>query len=47
MAARKGVVFHPQGRVISKEEQYDRLAALVRCSLNMELLYRIIDLKGD
>jgi adenosylcobyric acid synthase len=47
LAARKGVVFHPQGRVISKEEQYDRLAALVRCSLNMELLYRIIDLKGN
>ena len=47
LAARKGVIFRPQARVISKEEQYDRLAALVRCSLNMELVYHIIGLTNS
>ena len=47
LAARKGVIFRPQARVISKEEQYDRLAALVRCSLNIELVYHIIGLTNS
>lgn len=45
LAARKGVVFCPTRQVLSKEEQYDRLADLVRGSLDMELIYRIADLK--
>lgn len=45
LAARKNVAFQPAGKVPSKEEQYDRLADLVRRSLNMELIYRIADLK--
>ncbi|MFQ5934739.1 MAG: cobyric acid synthase, partial [Dehalococcoidia bacterium] len=45
LATRKGVAFRPAGRVVSKEEQYDRLAALVRSSLDIDLLYRTVDLK--
>ncbi len=29
------------------EEQYDRLAALVRSNLDMDLIYRIIGLKRE
>ncbi|MCH8054854.1 MAG: cobyric acid synthase [Deltaproteobacteria bacterium] len=46
LAARKGLTFHPAGKVFSKDEQYDRLAALVRGSLDMELIYRTVGLKG-
>jgi len=45
LAARKGVAFQATGKVLSKEEQYDRLADWVRGSLDMELIYRTIDLK--
>jgi len=45
LAARKGVAFHATSKVLSKEEQYDRLADLVRGSLNMELTYRALGLK--
>jgi adenosylcobyric acid synthase len=46
LAARKGIVFRSAGNVLSKEEQYDRLADLVRTTLNMELIYHIMDLKS-
>ncbi len=46
LATKKRVPFHPGGRVVSKEEQYDRLAALVRSSLDMNLLYRTVNLKS-
>jgi len=46
LAARKGVAFYPTCQVLSKEEQYDRLADLVRNSLDMELIYRTMGLKG-
>ncbi len=45
LATRKGVPFHPAEKVVSKEEQYDRLAALVRSSLDMDCIYRTVDLK--
>jgi adenosylcobyric acid synthase len=45
LATRKGVPFRPAETVLSKEEQYDRLAALVRSSLNMDCIYRTVDLK--
>ena len=45
LANRKGVPFRSAERVISKEEQYNRLAALVRSSLDMECIYRAVDLK--
>jgi len=47
LAARKGVAFHPAAKVLSKEEQYDRLADLVRGNLDMELIYRAMGLKRD
>jgi adenosylcobyric acid synthase len=46
LATRKGVSFQPQGRTFSKDEQYERLAALVRNSLDMELIYRTVGLKS-
>jgi adenosylcobyric acid synthase len=46
LASRKGVAYSPSCRVLSKEEQYDQLADLVRSSLEMELIYRTIGLKG-
>ena len=45
LANRKGVPFRPAERVISKEEQYNRLAALVRSSLDMECIYRAVNLE--
>ena len=47
LATRKGAVFHPARKVLSREEQYDRLAALVRSNLDMDLVYRIIGLKRE
>lgn len=44
LAARKGADLQFRGKVVSKEEQYDRLAALVRSRLDMDLIYRIIGL---
>ena len=44
LATRKGVAFRPADRVLSREEQYDRLAALVRSSLDIGLIYRTADL---
>jgi adenosylcobyric acid synthase len=45
LAARKNIVFRPSEKVLSKEEAYNRLADVVRGSLDMELIYRIIGLK--
>ena len=45
LAARRGVALWLGGRVISKEEQYDKLA-LVRSSLDMGRVYRIIGQDG-
>jgi adenosylcobyric acid synthase len=42
LAARKGAAFHPTDRIFSKEEHYDKLADLVRSSLDMERIYRAI-----
>jgi adenosylcobyric acid synthase len=47
LATKKGVVFNPARKVLSREEQYDRLAALVRSNLDMDLVYRIIGLKKE
>ena len=47
LAARKGVAFYLAAKVLSKEEQYDRLADLVRGNLDMELIYRAMGLKRD
>ena len=47
LATRKGAVFYPARKVLSREEQYDRLAALVRSNLDMNLIYRIIGLKRE
>jgi len=44
LARRKGVAFCASAKVLSKEEQYDRLADLVRNSLDMESIYRMIGL---
>lgn len=44
LAARKGLPFQPASRMFSKDEQYDRLAALVRNSLDMKLIYRTVGL---
>jgi len=44
LATRKRVAFSAAGRVTSKEEQYDRLAALARRHLDMELINRMIGL---
>lgn len=46
LAARKGLPLQLGGEVVSKEEQYDRLAALVRGNLDMDLVYRVTGL-GD
>ena len=46
LAARKGVALALGGKVISKEEQYDKLAALVRGTLDMGLVYSIIGQDG-
>lgn len=43
LAARKHLTFHPSRNLISKEEQYDRLADWVRGHLNMELVYRLLE----
>lgn len=45
LAVRRGVAFCPTRKVLSKEEQYDRLADLVRDNLDMELIYRAVGLK--
>lgn len=42
LAARRGVSFHSACRAASRDERYDRLADLVRRSLKMELIYRIL-----
>lgn len=46
LAERKGVRHLPWGRIPSREEQYNRLASLVRASLNMPLLCQICGLRG-
>ncbi len=45
LAARKGVLFAPVHSALSPEEQYDRLAALVRSSLDMKLILRLLNLR--
>ena len=42
LAARKGTELSSAGEVFSRDDQYDRLAALVRSSLDMDLVYRIL-----
>lgn len=46
LAARKGVVFAPSHAVLSPADQYDRLASLVRSSLDMDLIFRMVGLRG-
>ncbi|MBI2829997.1 MAG: cobyric acid synthase CobQ, partial [Chloroflexi bacterium] len=46
LANRKSVRLDFKGDVWSKEEHYDRLADLVRNSLDMNLIYQIIDHNG-
>src|SRR5512135_132077 len=43
LAARKGRAFSPLAADYSPDEQYDRLAAHVRNSLNMDLIRKLID----
>ena len=43
LAERKGLTLAASAAVFSADEQYDRLAAHVRESLNMELIRRILD----
>jgi len=43
LAERKGMVFSPTISSFSIEAQYDRLAAHVRRSLNMDLVHRLLD----
>lgn len=43
LAQRKGLIFAPSSRQFSNYEQYDRLAAHVRGSLDMELIRHIIE----
>lgn len=45
LAARKGVVFAPSHSALSPADQYDRLASLVRNSLEMELIFRLLHLR--
>ena len=45
LAAGKGMAFDAKNKFCSSEEQYDRLADLVRDSLDMELVYRAIRLQ--
>ncbi|MCL5075760.1 MAG: cobyric acid synthase [Chloroflexi bacterium] len=47
LAERKGLDHLQWGKSIPQEEPYDRLAAVVRESLNMPLLYRICGLRDD
>ena len=42
LAARKGAELSSAGEPFSRDDQYDRLAALVRSSLDMDLVYRIL-----
>jgi hypothetical protein len=42
LAARKGVNLRFGDDVCSKEEEYDKLASLMRNNLDMKLVYRII-----
>ena len=44
LASRKGLMFSHRASSFSLDEQYDRLAAHVRNSLNMDLIHRLIDL---
>lgn len=44
LAMRKGGPLAPWGKVVSKEEEYDKLASMVRSSLNMNLIQRIVGL---
>ena len=46
LAARKGVALRLDAKVLSKEEQYDRLATLVRNNLDMGLIYGLMGLEG-
>ncbi len=42
---RKGIVSTPQSLILSREEQYDKLADIVRRSLSMELVYEVLQIK--
>jgi hypothetical protein len=43
LAERKGQTYTASAATFSADEQYDRLAAHVRASLNMGLIQRILD----
>jgi adenosylcobyric acid synthase len=45
LAARKGCIFAPTQTSLSQKEPYDRLASLVRSSLDMKLIFRLLDLR--
>ncbi len=47
LARRKGVTLRLDTEVVSKEEHYDRLAALVRDSLDMSLIYDLVGLHRE
>ena len=47
LARRKGVTLRLDTEVVSKEEHYDRLAALVRDSLDMSLVYDLVGLHRE
>ena len=47
LASRKGVTLSLDTRDLVIDQEYDKLAAWVRSSLNMELIYQMIDLDVD
>ncbi len=46
LAVRKGVQLESAGGPLVREREYDRLAAAVRASLDMGLVYRLVGLEG-
>ena len=46
LAAKKGVSLSLDGSVVSREAEYDKLAELVRGTLDMRLVYAVLDAEG-
>jgi adenosylcobyric acid synthase len=46
LAARKGVTLPLDGPVVSREAEYDKLAELVRSTLDMGLIYKALETQG-
>ena len=44
IARRKGAILPRKSNVVSREQEYDKLATLVRNHLDMELIYRLLGL---